>query len=312
MNILVTAISGNLGQAMCTLIKKHFNLFNIIGADAILPEVGFGLCVETLKVPFAAHPNYLQSIKTIVDENNIELIVPGNEVELHKITSDDQLSKITLASSNKTINTLSDKYSCYSLFKNNNLPFCETFLLSEYKGQFDEIIVKPRKGSGSKNIYINPSSLSAFDNNYVVQKFERGIELTIPFYINSNNELLSFLPLIKYGSAPNNAYETFDSYNDDILKILLKLKSIVAIKGPCNLQCIINDSGIHPFETNCRYSGSVDIQDELGLNILEIGLNEFLLKKPFSGVFTLKKGFALRRYKSDVFINQRMNQSESK
>lgn len=310
MNVLVTAISGNLGQAICTLINKSFSSFTIIGTDALSPIQGYGLCHKTFKIPFANERNYLESMRKIVDNHKIDLIIPGNELELNRITSDNHLLKITLASPNKTIKVLSDKYKCYKLFKDHDIPFCDTYLPSEYQNQFDKIIVKPRKGSGSKNIHINPKNISEFDNNFIIQNFIQGLELTIPFYIGSNNELLSFLPLIKYGFAPNNAYQTCNKYNNEIRQILLRLKSITTIKGPCNLQCIINDNGIYPFEINCRYSGSVDIQDKLGLNILEIGINEFLLGKPFSGKLYLKEGFAVRQYKSEIFINGKINPKE--
>ena len=43
MNILVSAISGNLGQSVCKTIRKHFVDANIIGVDSLNPLQGFGL-----------------------------------------------------------------------------------------------------------------------------------------------------------------------------------------------------------------------------------------------------------------------------
>jgi carbamoyl-phosphate synthase large subunit len=306
MNILVTAISGNLSQSICTLIKKYFNSYIIIGTDSESPMQGYGLCHKLFKLPYAYEKNYIKSIHSLVEENRIDLIIPCNDLELEQIMNDIVLSKIALASPIETIVSFSDKYLSYELFKKYDLNFCKTYLPSDYRNQFNQIIVKPRKGSGSKNIHINPKSISQFDDTYVVQDFKLGTELTIPFYVNLNNELIGCLPLVKYGKAPNNCYQTYNENKTDILEILTRIKEIAKIKGPCNFQCIINDDGIHPFEINCRYSGSVDIQDKLGFNILEIGVNEFLLNKTFSDKLLLQNGFAIRQYISQVFIGDKM------
>jgi carbamoyl-phosphate synthase large subunit len=204
----------------------------------------------------------------------------------------------------KSHSNIFDKYLCFKEFEKLQIGFCKSYLPSNFTLNFENIILKPRRGSGSKGIVKNPSNILDFDDNYIIQEYKKGLELTIPFYVNLNHILLGFLPLIKFGTAPNNSYQTYTRLNEEIQTILLKIIEAFEIKGPCNLQCIVNDDGIHPFEMNFRYSGSIDIQDQLGFEILRIGIAEFISNKAYSQKPIIFNGFAVRQYHSEVFKNK--------
>ena len=304
MNILVSAISGNLGQAICKTIRKYYTNVNIIGTDAVNPYQGYGLCDKILKVPFAEDIKFLDFISKIVSQNDINIIIPCNDFEVEKLNGNNFLNHFTLATKfNSKVNLL-DKYICHNEFKKYGINFCNSYLPSTYTLEFENTILKPRRGSGSKGIIKNPPNFIKFDDSYIIQEYKEGIELTIHFYINLNNELLGFLPLIKFGNAPNNSYQTYTKNNNEIRTILQNIIQTFEIKGPCNLQCIINDNGIHPFEMNFRYSGSIDIQDKLGFDILRIGIEEHFSKKAYIEKPIIKSGFAVRQYQSEVFIDK--------
>ena len=304
MNILVSAISGNLGQAICKTIRKHYNTVNIIGTDAVNPLQGYGLCNKIIKVPFAEDLTFIESILKIVDQHEINLIVPCNDFEVEVLKSNDYLNRMTLATKFNSKANILDKYLCHNEFCKFGIKFCRSYLPSNYTLEFENTIVKPRRGSGSKGIIKNPPNFLKFDDNYIIQEYQEGIELTIPFYVNLNNQLVGFLPLIKYGTAPNNSYQTYTKNNAEICAILLNIIQSFEIKGPCNLQCIINDNGIHPFEMNFRYSGSVDIQDQLGFDILKIGIEEYNSNEAYTDKPNIHNGFAVRQYQSEVFMDK--------
>lgn len=301
--ILVTAVGGNLGQAVCSLARQLYPNFLILGTDSISAFQGYGLCNKLFNVPFASDNKYINRIKSIVQTENVDLIVPCNDRELLSLTSCPELPGITLASPFRTIQTLSDKYDCFNFFMKSGLPFCRSFLPSGFNGDFKNLIIKPRRGSGSKNIYINPSSLFPFDDTYIVQELIEGIELTIGFYVDSKNQLKDFITLHKIGLAPNNSYVVNNEFNSQIDQLLNQLINEIRIFGPCNLQCIANKDGLHPFEINCRFSGSVDIQEMLGFKIFQNSINEFLLKLPVSNSKICKTGFGIRQFKSTVYLD---------
>src|SRR5688500_12521822 len=130
MNVLVTAISGNLGQAICKMIRKHFSDATIIGTDAINPLQGYGLCNVLIKIPYAQNVAFLPSIMNIVEEYKIDLIIPSNDFELEVLNANSYLSSITLATRYTSSANILDKYLCYEEFKKNGITFCRSFLPS--------------------------------------------------------------------------------------------------------------------------------------------------------------------------------------
>ena len=304
MNFLVSAISGNLGQSFSRLIRSYYCNVNIIGIDSINPLQGYGLCNKIIKVPFASEQNYIDCILDIVYQNEINLIIPCNDFEAEALNSNAYLYSKTLATKYNSNSNIFDKYLCFKEFEKYQIDFCNSYLPSNYTSYLENIIVKPRRGSGSKGVIKNPTNLFDFDDNYMIQEYKKGLELTIPFYVNLNQKLLGFLPLIKFGTAPNNSYQTYFKFNEVLRNIILKIIQAFDLKGPCNLQCIINDDGIYPFEMNLRYSGSIDIQDQLGFDILKIGINEYISNEEYTDIPIIKNGFAIRNYQSQVFLGK--------
>ena len=223
MNLLVSAISGNLGQSVCKTIRKHFGDANITGVDSLNPLQGFGLCNNIIKVPFAVDENYIESILQIVKQKEIDIIIPCNDFEVEILNANEYLNRMTLTTKFKSNSNIFDKYLCFKEFEKLQIGFCNSYLPSNFSLDFENIILKPRRGSGSKGIVKNPSNILDFDDNYIIQDCKKGLELTIPFYVNLNHILLGFLPLIKFGTAPNNSYQTFTKLNEEIEAILLKI-----------------------------------------------------------------------------------------
>ena len=223
MNILVSAISGNLGQSICKSIRKHFVNANIIGTDSLNPLQGFGLCNNILKVPFAVDTNYIETILHIVKQKEIDIILPCNDFEAEVLYANEYLSSRTLTTKFQSESNLFDKYLCFKEFEKLQIGFCKSYLPSNFTLKLENIIITPRRGSGSKGVVKNPNKIHNFDDNYIIQEYKKGLELTIPFYVNLNHDLLGFLPLIKFGIAPNNSYQTYTRLNDEIQTILLKI-----------------------------------------------------------------------------------------
>ena len=310
MTILVTAISGNLGQAIGNLLIKHYPYFRVIGCDSISPMQGIAIFEKLFKVPSAKETTYCSAIKNIISNESINMVIPCNDFELEAISSDSELIAMSLCSEYRTIRTFFDKYLCANHFSNNNLPFCETYLPSKYLENSANIIAKPRRGAGSKYILLNPINPMSLGDDYVIQKFENGIELTVSFYVDKKNKLVGFLPLRKFGFAPNNAYSVYNEKNGEIEIILKDLIETIPISGPCNLQCIINESGIFPFEINCRFSGSVDLQEEFGFRIFRNSIDEHLLGLEAKESKIVENGIGVRNYSSIALLNKCIDEVE--
>ena len=167
---------------------------------------------------------------------------------------------------------------------------------SQYNGEHSEIILKPRKGRGSRGIEINPTSLShVSDEEYVVQELCQGVEITTAFYVDSNKNLHGFITFersLENGTTTH--CKVVDAYNDKLRIILSKLVEVSDFKGSANLQSIVtNENIITPFEINCRVSGTNSIRSNFGFKDVQYLLEEYLYTiKPSSP--KIKNGVATR------------------
>lgn len=276
--ILVTGIGGNVGEGILRNIKAFIPACMIVGLDVSDFCVGSRYCDVFYKVPYSTDiENYKNTIIAICEKEKPDLIIPSTDYETYYLNFIENLPKVICSNSNTTSICL-DKYKTFLFFKENNMPFANTSLVSQYSSQWENIIVKPREGRGSRNIFINPKDLSVYDDSYIVQPQLIGPEITTAFYVTKENSLhgeITFLRTLKEGMT-NKAEVTFD-YREQVNQLLVKLIGLLPITGPCNIQSIVVDGAIVPFEINCRYSGTNSIRSQFGFEDVRYGIEEYLL-----------------------------------
>jgi len=148
------------------------------------------------------------------------------------------------------------------------------------------ILIKPRRGSASKGIYIIKDKiyqdyiLSQIDiNKYVAQKYINGIEYTVDAYVSRNGNFIGAVPRIRT-SVTSGESTTATIINDD--EIIEQTKLILAkfnLIGPLTLQFIRSENGLFFLELNPRFGGGVIASIEAGFNIPNIMLKDFLGEK---------------------------------
>ena len=167
----------------------------------------------------------------------------------------------------------------------------------------NEIILKPRKGRGSRGLKINPKSFDGCsDKEYMVQELHKGDEITTAFYVNKNNKLHSFITfdrILENGMTSH--CKVISKYDKQLKEILEKLIEVSKIKGSANIQSIVNSKGeIHPFEINCRISGTNSIRSNFGFEDVKYTLEEWLYNlNPSESI--IKNGIATRVFMDVIY-----------
>lgn len=295
--VLVTGIGGNVGQGIVRNIRAtHYNI-KIVGTNVDSFSAGNHLCDVFYKVPYAYSDNYIKTIQTIVDKEQIGLILPATDYEVYYLSKyQDEINCEIAVSALKTASNYLDKYNTYLHLSKHNIPFATSFLPSDYNNEFNDIILKPRKGRGSRGLQINPKEYQSFSNeDYMIQELHKGVEITSAFYVNKENKLHGFITferVLENGTTTH--CKVINTYNEKLKPMLEALILVSEIKGSANLQAIVTDSGeIKPFEINCRISGTNSIRSNFGFKDVEYTLEEWLYnKKPSQPL--LKTGIATR------------------
>jgi carbamoyl-phosphate synthase large subunit len=281
--VLVTGIGGNVGQGIIRNLRKSFPHIHITGVNVIDFSAGNHLCDSFYLVPHAYSDNYIGKIKNICSEDQIELIIPSTDYEVYYLSlNKDKFSCEIAVSGNLAAEIYLDKYLTFLHHKKYDIPFCATCLPSQYNGQFVSCISKPRKGRGSRGLCINPSKWDCFsDEEYIIQELHTGKEITTAFYVDKTGNLHGFITFLRFlENGTTTRCKVVFEYDSLLLPIIESMIKHADISGSANLQSIVSEDGrIHPFEVNCRISGTNSIRSNFGFEDVKYTMQEYLLRE---------------------------------
>ena len=93
-NILVTAISGDVANSILKCLLSYEHLDNLYGCDIYSYPCGINKVKEFFKVPVCfEETRYIQEIIRICKSVNIELVIPANEIEIVCLSKNKELIK---------------------------------------------------------------------------------------------------------------------------------------------------------------------------------------------------------------------------
>ncbi|MEC5147449.1 hypothetical protein [Chitinophaga sp. 212800010-3] len=305
--IIVTGIGGNVGQGIVRNIRKEAYDIHITGTNTTSFSGGNHLCDIVYQVPFAYTDDYIPELNRIIANEGIDLIIPSTDYEVYYLALHrDRLNAPVAVSGVGSAEIYLDKYLSFLQHQKFNIPFANSILPSAYTGQFEKFILKPRKGRGSRGLHFNPPSWAGFsDEEYMVQELHAGEEITTAFYVTRNGELHGHITLLRHldNGATNQCKVVFE-HDEKLTAILEDIIRHSDIRGAANLQSIVTSDGkIHPFELNCRISGTNSIRSNFGFDDVNYTIQEYLYNtvpdKP-----VIKGGVAVRILMDVIYPDQ--------
>lgn len=294
-SILVTGIGGVVGQGILRNLLAMELEFCIVGTNTELISAGNHLCDHVYQLPFAYDPGYIEAIRELVIKHKVELIIPSTDYEAYYLSLNQPRLPSRVAASPPEVTAFClDKYRNFEEFAKLDLPFAKSALPSNYKGEFSRTIVKPREGRGSRNIIIDPASPADFGDDYVVQEYLDGPELTTAFYVLQTGELHGYITMERELEQGNTSRcEVIFDYDEILREMISRIISHFSFRGSCNIQSRVTKNGVIPFEINCRISGTNSVRSQFGFNDVAYTVQELLLNQVPEEP-RIRKGCALR------------------
>lgn len=305
--VLVTGIGGVVGQGIIKNILRLKRDIEIIGTNTRFLSTGNYLCAKVYEVLPAVNPEYINQIQKIVEDERIDLIIPSTDYEVYYLGQFAGQIGCPVACNEEGISSFClDKYLNGQRFKEVGLPFAASFLPTDKDCPVENIIVKPREGRGSRNIFINPPNLLSFDSSYVVQELLSGEEITSTGYVLKSGELLGTITFKRELDNGNTTFcEVIDEYDSEIENLFLSILKHYPFRGSFNIQSIVHKGKIVPFEINCRISGTNSVRSHFGFEDVKYTLQEHLFdEKPEKPM--MKKGAALRVIEDLIFPDAKL------
>ena len=304
--ILVTGVGGNVAQGVLRIVKSSFPEIYLVGCDINKFNAGSHLCNESFQVPYSSDNNYIFEINRIIKDLKISLLIPTTDLEC-LILSKNKIECPVLVSEHKLCKMFIDKFLTFEVMKSKNISFANSILPSKYNSEFKDIILKPRKGSGSKGVLINPPNICDYkDEEYLIQEFLIGKEITTSVYIDNYSNIIGLISLereLKAGTTV--AAKIYNKNLEKIYSLAKKINSLGTIKGSFNIQSIVcEDNNVVPFEINLRISGTASIRHCFGFKDVEFSIKEYLFGLSLNKVEPIQNtNLRAKRILMDVIYN---------
>lgn len=294
---------GGTGMELLKSLKMAKHEYKIVATD--MWENSFGLMETPYRyvIPPANSSEYVDSLIKICKKENVQAIATGSEPELKKVSQNSQIFEENgvkvLLNSWEIIQKCTDKFTLTKILKSLNIQYPDFFL---YENEDDlskiktfPVVIKPRVGGGSQNVFLAMDKEEAqFFTKYLqkygfeplVQEYvgDYNNEYTIGILYADNGRLLTSIAMKRLlGSGLSTRQTVVSKSNEkfvissgisqgliddfkEIREMAIKIAIGLKVNGPVNIQCRKTDDGIIPFEINPRFSGTTSPRSLVGLN----------------------------------------------
>ena len=169
MNFLITGSAGDISQSIATILKQHYTDCKLIGCDIHTEYISSDLFEKTYVLPRASSSNYFHALNNIIEDNDVDVLIPASEPELRFFAQNFELIKSlpchTITACLSAMQIGFDKLLTANHLSQNHLPSPWSIPSSDTSLGAPEIpcIYKSRTGSGSSTVlYIDDYNKSLY------------------------------------------------------------------------------------------------------------------------------------------------------
>lgn len=299
-SILVSSFCGDIG---CSAIRAlRDSVGRIVGCDINQHSPVSNIVAQSYEAPPAsAKDHYIDFLRKIIRKENISFFLPISEPEIEAVDSSrealEALGVRLLLNNRKILDNFLDKLKTTQYLAGIGIRVPKTILLSNYDGSFGfPVIIKARKGSGSKSLWIADNSadldyIKTKDNgNLIVQESIGSAEEEYTTGVFSDGRTVSsitFRRKLGFGGVSIEAVLEDVPFLDNMAHKISKEMDLV---GSINIQSRRSGNIYVPYEINPRLSSTLLFRKRFGfddavwwLNVLQ-GKRYFYKKKYRSGI----------------------------
>lgn len=300
--ILVTGIGGPAAASVAESLKKHVHKkYHLVGVDCDA-YVGGKLIVDEFNiVPPATDKKFLPSILKL--SRKCEALFCTVDEELPIISSSiEKFDCKVFVSPLKAINICLDKFEAFKKLYKAGIPVPETNEFRSRSRNFQiPVIVKPRFGRGSRNVFkitswkgLETVGFICRGISMITQEYIEGKEYTVDVLANEKSEIVACIPRerIRVRNGLTMVGRTVN--NSRLIELAEEIAKAVGLKYIFNFQC--RGEKYKVTEVNPRPSGTLILTTEAGINMPKILLEG-----------KLKSRCYINKFKENIWIFRTMN-----
>lgn len=280
MNILITAIAGDIGFGAGRILRKWGWLGSLHGADAREKHPGLAVFDRVSLAPPATDPTYLAWLEDYVTNNDINIVLPTSESEIGFFAAE-KLSVINsapiLTNSPFTVKTSLDKFECMSFLASRGVAVPRNGLVGAGYPTIFPVIAKPRFGRGGRGLQHLDSMAEFREKATAGEVWQEYLspgnkEFTCAIYRSERRPQRNLIMRreLHHGTTSNGEVVV----DDDIEHYLTQIAEALNVEGAINIQLRLTNQGPLLFEINPRLSSTLVLRDEMGFHDLRWWLDD--------------------------------------
>lgn len=317
--VLVTGVGGNVGQGVVKALRAGKRQYHIVGVDMEPMSAGFAFIDRKHIVPRTGSPEFGPAIEDIFKQDNPEAVFVCSPTELEYFSLNRDIIKKTwgttvLVNPIGVVQTGSDKLMTGIFLHDNGFPCLPTVMASDDTGverlirnDGFPLIVKPRKGFSSKNVFLVNSraeleAARVLVKDMIVQRYIPGdAEYTAGTLSGWDGRVRAAIILHRH-LIQGTTYRTELTQDEKMHNMVVNIVEALGASGPCNLQFRVHNEKIYVFEINPRFSGTTGIRYLYGFNDAELAFELLHLGKEIKQP-ELTRAVVLRYWNEVVLLN---------
>jgi carbamoyl-phosphate synthase large subunit len=272
-SVLITGCRFEIGQGLCRILKKTKTAAVVVGADFSTDHPGTLIFDRFELTTPPDHQDYLQSIRRIVREHEIDLIVPMSEAEIYRFSGQGYHGSFEgvplLTADAKSVAVGQDKLFTAEFLAENGIPHPWTVIAGEQDPLDLPCVIKPRQGNEGEGFQIVDDSdlvpiLRKNRPDHIWQELllPESEEFTCGLFRSRLGEVRSLAIRRRLQGGYTCAGEVV--FDEDLKEYLCQIAESLQLNGSINVQLKRTRNGPVAFEINPRFSSTVVFRHLLG------------------------------------------------
>lgn len=275
----MTAIGATTGQSVVKGLRRGCPDLQVVGIDTHpAPAIAGSAMVDRFhQVPPANDPDYIPELKRICETEQTAAIFPVVDAELSVLAAvADEVAgwgvRLWLPP-RWAVEMANDKWRTHLFFREHGVDAPDAWLPEEIGGlhQSLPLVVKPRDGVSSRGVRVVRDAdelLRAVQSvpNAMLQEWLDGPELTVDVTADWDGRILGVVPRLRVEVRSGLCYRGITVDEPELVEEATRIARLMELRGPTNIQCRKVDSRFRFFEINPRFSGSLPLSIEAGVN----------------------------------------------
>ena len=213
-------------------------------------------------VPPVGDPDYVPALVELCQRHDVRAVIPLIDPDIEVLAHARARGELPALVPDPEMAVASfDKYETHLLLERLGLPSPPTVLPGDEPDAYP-VVVKPRRGSNSRAIYIAGDASQArffidyIDEQPIVQRWMDGPEFSIDCLCDLNGRCLNAIPRTMIESRGGESVKGMVLADPELIELGRAVAEGVGARGPCMVQCFRDRRlGLRVTDVNIRFGG---------------------------------------------------------